>query len=96
MTTRIYRIADKATNKPRLVRASHPSVAELLALFRWLGLFEHLACPGVPEPVHLVFQGLSDTHAEERVERGLWRRGWSATGALWFLFHGRKSSAFYV
>jgi hypothetical protein len=27
MTTRIYRIADKATQKPRLVRASHPSVA---------------------------------------------------------------------
>ena len=27
MTTHIYLVADKATNKPRLVRASHPSVA---------------------------------------------------------------------
>lgn len=27
MSTRIYYVADKATKKPRLVRASHPSVA---------------------------------------------------------------------
>ena len=27
MTTRIYLVADKVTKKPRLVRASHPSIA---------------------------------------------------------------------
>lgn len=39
------------------------------------------------QAVNLVLQGLGDTHAEERVERGFWWSWRPAPGAFRFFFH---------